>query len=102
MGVAGLGMLGIWRRVRYGVALGAAEGAASGELGLRGLVRRGRVVGVFASAAGSGSPSGWLAIVEETVGFVSSENWDLGHWRYSTRTWFSLQGSCGVSPVEQS
>ena len=102
MGVAGLGMLGIWRRVRYGVALGAAEGAASGELGLRGPARRGRVVGVFVSAARSGSPSGWLAIVEERVGFIYSEIWDLGHWRYSTWTWFSLQRSCGLSLVEQS
>ena len=34
LGVAGLGMLGIWRRVRCGVDLGAAEGVASGALKL--------------------------------------------------------------------
>ena len=83
MGVAGLGvvlLLGIWRSVRYGVALGlgaaAAEGvvASSWALGFRGLLRCGRVEveGVFTLVAGpssSESGSAWLAMAAWQAGF---------------------------------
>ena len=81
MGVAGLGvLLGIWRSVRYGVALGlgaAADGVASSwALGFRGLVRCGRLEvegeGVFTLVAGPrSSGSGWarLAMVAWQAGF---------------------------------
>jgi hypothetical protein len=72
VGVAGFGILGIWSSVRYGVLLTVAGALASWSAGLRGLERRGRVDGVWVSAAG-------LAMAEEEVGFSCLWNQGSGH-----------------------
>jgi hypothetical protein len=92
VGVAGLGMVGIWRRLRYGVGLGAAEGVASGALPVRGLDCCGRFEGVVLSMAGPSSPSecAWLAMVGGEEGRICVFiGLGLDHWGYSIRTWFS-------------